>query len=58
MLGGDDLIRHLVLWIAFIGAGIATRSRSHVKIDVITTSSAVRKKYLDVVRLFQQCAPF
>lgn len=32
--GGDDLIRHLVLWIGFLGAAIATRSSSHVKIDV------------------------
>lgn len=48
--GGDDLVRHLVLWIAFLGAGIATRSNSHVKIDVIT--NFLRKdaqKYLDVV---------
>ena len=54
ILGGDDLIRHLVLWIAFIGAGIATRSRSHVKIDVITNFvGSQKKKYLDVaVSLF------
>ncbi len=32
--GGDDLIRHLVLWLGFLGAAIATRSSSHVKIDV------------------------
>ena len=34
--GGDDLIRHLVLWIAFFGAGVATRSNSHVKMDALT----------------------
>lgn len=34
--GGDELVRHLVLWIAFFGAGIAARSSSHVKIDVLT----------------------
>ena len=48
--GGDDLVRHLVLWIAFIGAGIATRGKSHVKIDVIT--NFVKKdtqKYLDII---------
>jgi len=50
ILGGDDLIRHLVLWIAFIGAGIATRSKSHVKIDVITSfAGRHQKKYLDLV---------
>ena len=31
ILGGDELVRHLVLWIAFFGAGIATRSSAHVK---------------------------
>jgi len=35
ILGGDDLVRHLVLLIAFFGAGIATRSRAHVKVDAI-----------------------
>lgn len=34
--GGDDFVRHLVLWIGFVGAAIATRSSSHVKIDVIS----------------------
>lgn len=34
--GGDTLVRHLVLWIAFFGAAIATRSGSHVRIDALT----------------------
>lgn len=34
--GGDILVRHLVLWIAFFGAAIATRSGSHVKIDALS----------------------
>ncbi len=33
IIGADDLVRHLVLWIAFFGAAIATRSCAHVKID-------------------------
>jgi len=33
--GGDILVRHLVLWIAFFGAAIATRSESHVRIDAL-----------------------
>ena len=50
ILGGEDFIRHLVLWIAFIGAGIATRSKSHVRIDVVThLVSNHGKKYLDMV---------
>lgn len=48
--GGDDLIRHLVLWVAFFGAGIATRSKSHVRIDVLTHLVKGRlSEYKDIV---------
>jgi len=48
--GGDDLIRHLVLWIAFFGAGIATRNNSHVRIDVLTHLVKGRvSEYKDIV---------
>jgi C4-dicarboxylate transporter, DctQ subunit len=52
--GGEDFIRHMVLWIAFIGAGVATRSKSHVRIDVLThLVKGNTRKYLDgVVDLF------
>jgi TRAP-type C4-dicarboxylate transport system permease small subunit len=55
--GADDFIRHIVLWIAFIGAGVATRSKSHVRIDVLThLVKGNARKYLDgVVDLFS-CA--
>lgn len=54
ILGGDELVRHLVLWIAFFGAGIATRSGSHVKIDVLTKfMPAKMRRYADTaVSLF------
>lgn len=56
ILGGDDLIRHLVLWIAFFGAAIATRSDSHVKIDVITHLAGEKtRKYIDIVVSFFSC---
>jgi len=32
--GGAEMVRHLVLWVAFIGAGIAARERKHIKIDI------------------------
>lgn len=32
--GGAEMVRHLVLWVAFIGAAIAARERKHIKIDV------------------------
>ena len=57
ILGADDLIRHLVLWIAFFGAGIATRSNSHVKIDALT--NLVKKstrRYTDVLVNAFSCA--
>lgn len=52
--GGDELVRHLVLWIAFFGAAIATRSRAHVKIDAVKIIIPDRfKSYSDVaVNLF------
>lgn len=52
--GGDDLVRHLVLWIAFFGAGIATRSNSHVKIDLLSNlvKGHVKAKLDILVNLF------
>jgi TRAP-type C4-dicarboxylate transport system permease small subunit len=32
----DSLVRHLVLWIALLGASIATRENRHIAIDVIS----------------------
>ncbi len=31
----DPLVRHLVLWIALLGASIATREERHISIDVL-----------------------
>jgi TRAP-type C4-dicarboxylate transport system permease small subunit len=52
--GGDELVRHLVLWIAFFGAAIATRSRAHVKIDAVKIALPDRfKPFSDIaVNLF------
>jgi len=48
--GGDDLIRHLVLWVAFFGAAIATRSDSHVRIDVLKQLVTGRaREYKDIL---------
>lgn len=35
-LWGDILVRHLVLWAGFIGAGIATSEQRHISIDAFT----------------------
>lgn len=54
IMGGDDLVRHLVLWIAFFGAGVATRSNAHVRMDALTNFMSERfLKYSEVgVSLF------
>ena len=35
ILWGDILLRHLVLWVGFIGASIATKENKHINIDVL-----------------------
>jgi C4-dicarboxylate transporter, DctQ subunit len=32
----DTIVRHLVLWLGFIGAALATRDQRHISIDAIT----------------------
>jgi TRAP-type C4-dicarboxylate transport system permease small subunit len=32
----DSLVRHLVLWIALLGASVATRENRHIAIDIIS----------------------
>jgi TRAP-type C4-dicarboxylate transport system permease small subunit len=33
---GDSLIRYLVVWVAFIGAAVATREGKHITIDLLS----------------------
>ncbi len=33
---GDTLLRHLVLWVAFIGASLATKENRHINIDALS----------------------
>jgi len=33
---GDVLLRHLVLWIGFLGAALATSGERHINIDILT----------------------
>jgi TRAP-type C4-dicarboxylate transport system permease small subunit len=32
---GDEVLRHLVLWLGFLGASMATRDERHLRIDVL-----------------------
>jgi TRAP-type C4-dicarboxylate transport system permease small subunit len=34
LLWGDILLRHLVLWVGFLGASLATRDEKHISIDL------------------------
>lgn len=36
ILGGDIVLRQLVLWVGFIGASLATRGNKHINIDVFS----------------------
>jgi TRAP-type C4-dicarboxylate transport system permease small subunit len=34
-LVGDSLVKHLVLWVTFLGAGLASKNKSHIKINIV-----------------------
>lgn len=44
LLWGDILLRHLVLWIGFIGAALATSRDRHISIDALTRFLTPRRK--------------
>ncbi len=46
----DVASRHLVLWIAFLGAMLVTRSRQHISIDLV--SRLVSKRVRNIQRFF------
>ena len=42
----DILLRNSVLWIALLGASIATKERKHIAIDVVSKFFSIRQKYI------------
>ena len=44
--GTDVLSRHLLLWIALLGAGTAVRERSSISVDLISHMVSMRKRLL------------
>lgn len=52
--GTDPLVRHLVLWVVFLGAGLAAKENSHIRIDFISrlVSPAINKIIETIVSLF------
>ncbi len=47
---GDVFLRHLVLWIAFLGAAIAAKIGRHIKIDI--THRLLPKKFGKIILIF------
>lgn len=42
----DPLLRHLVLWVALLGASLATREGRHIKIDLVVPKLGPQSKAL------------
>lgn len=42
ILWADIFLRHLVLWVGFIGASLATRNEKHINIDILTRMVPVK----------------
>lgn len=40
----DPLLRHMVLWICFLGASIATQNKKHINIDVFSRLLSTKSK--------------
>ncbi len=49
ILWGDVFLRHLVLWVGFIGASLATRQEKHINIDLF--NRMVPGKYVPHVKM-------
>ena len=54
ILWGDTFLRHLVLWVGFLGASLATREKKHINIDLFTRFFKGKAKsfILSIVNLF------
>jgi TRAP-type C4-dicarboxylate transport system permease small subunit len=45
-LWGDPLVRHLVLWVGFMGAAIAASQEGHISIDAINKFLPIRARHI------------
>ena len=54
ILWGDTFLRHLVLWIAFIGASLATKESRHINIDALSRllSASAKRVAAIIINLF------
>jgi TRAP-type C4-dicarboxylate transport system permease small subunit len=46
LVWGDDLLRHGILWISFLGATRATLEKKHIRIDLLPKVLPVRLRFL------------
>ncbi len=55
--GADPLVRHLVLWVVFLGAGIAAKDNSHISINFLSKSlpPKANKAVEFIVAIFSSC---
>ncbi|MGD8371741.1 MAG: TRAP transporter small permease [Syntrophobacterales bacterium] len=54
---GDNLLRHGVLWISFLGAARATAENKHIRIDLLPRLLSARGKFVvDLVSAAFACA--
>lgn len=44
LLWADPLVRHLVIWVGFVGAAVATHEERHISIDALSRFFAPRRK--------------
>jgi TRAP-type C4-dicarboxylate transport system permease small subunit len=44
ILWGDIFLRHMVLWVGFLGASLATREKRHINVDVLSRVLSPAKK--------------
>ena len=49
VIGGDTFVRHMLLWVGFLGAGLATRKGVHIRIDI--ASKILSQKGLKVAQI-------
>ena len=49
ILWGDILLRHLVLWVGFLGASLATREKKHINIDLFNRFLPRRGKEISLL---------
>jgi C4-dicarboxylate transporter DctQ subunit len=54
LLWGDILLRHLVLWVGFVGASLATREEKHINVDVLTR--LISRRYVPLIHFLVNLA--